>query len=79
MPLRLSDKVSVTSAGDQPRRGELFEGRDYLGGSGPHVGFEPAPQSVPECIHLCLRKPLEPPLGAQEMILRGLEGGQRLP
>ena len=79
MPLRLSDKVPVTSAGDKPRCGEPFEGRDHLGGSGPHVGFEPAPQSVPERIHLRLRKSLEPPLSAQKMILRGLEGCQRLP
>jgi endonuclease YncB( thermonuclease family) len=41
--------------------------------------IEPAPQPVPERIHLCLRQRLEPPLRVQEVVLRVLERRQRLP
>jgi Memo-like protein len=79
MPLRLGDEVPVGRVGDQTRRGKLLEGGHHLRRGGPHVGFEPAPQPLPERILRRLRQPLEPPLGVQEVVLRGLERQQRPP
>jgi hypothetical protein len=79
MPLRLGDEVPVAGGRDQTGRGEPLEGRDRLRRSGPHGRLEPAPRPAPERVHLRLRQSLEPPVGAQEAVLRGLERQQRPP
>src|SRR5215217_1621923 len=71
--------MPVASGGDQTGRGELLEGRHRFRRGGPHGGFDAAPLPVPEHVHLRLRQPLEPPLGPEEEIQRGLECPQRPP